>query len=64
MMLCNHPDYDYKHACFEAYNRWIAEYCDHDRHRLLGCGQTAMRSPEDGVRDLEEHQGARPSGAA
>lgn len=53
MMLCNHPDYDYKHACFEAYNRWIAEYCDHDRARLLGCGQTALRSPEDGVRDLE-----------
>ena len=27
MMLCNHPDFDYKHACFDAYNRWIAEYC-------------------------------------
>ena len=27
MMLCNHPDFDYKHACFQAYNTWIAEYC-------------------------------------
>ena len=27
MMLCNHPDFDYKQACFDAYNRWIAEYC-------------------------------------
>ena len=27
MVLCNHPDYDYKKACFDAYNRWIAEYC-------------------------------------
>ena len=24
MMLCNHRDADYKHACFQAYNRWIA----------------------------------------
>ena len=27
MVLCNHPDFDYKQACFDAYNRWIAEYC-------------------------------------
>ena len=38
MMLCNHPDFDYKHACFDAYNLWIAEYCARasrpaDRHR-------------------------------
>jgi predicted TIM-barrel fold metal-dependent hydrolase len=52
MMLCNHADYDYKQACFEAYNRWIAEYCSYDPLRLMGCGQTAMRSPEDAVRDL------------
>ena len=38
MLLCNHPDVDYQHACFEAYNRWIAEFCSYapdatDRHR-------------------------------
>jgi predicted TIM-barrel fold metal-dependent hydrolase len=54
MLLCNHPDPDYQRACFRAYNRWIAEFCDHAPARLLGIGQTALRSPEEGVRDLEE----------
>ena len=53
MMLCNHEDFDYKKACFDAYNRWIAEYCEHAPARLLGCGQTAMRSPEEGIADLK-----------
>jgi len=53
MQLCNHADPDYKHACFDAYNRWIAAYCDAHPTRLLGCGQTAMRSPEEGISDLE-----------
>ncbi|MEJ7584907.1 MAG: amidohydrolase family protein [Acidimicrobiales bacterium] len=52
MVLCNHRDFDYKHACFEAYNRWIASYCDTHPDRLLGCGQTAMRSPSEGIEDL------------
>jgi predicted TIM-barrel fold metal-dependent hydrolase len=52
MVLCNHDDFDYKKACFDAYNRWIAEYCAPHPHRLLGCGQTAMRSPEEGIKDL------------
>ncbi len=54
MMLCNHPDFDYKKACFDAYNLWIAEYCSAHRERLLGIGQTAMRSVEDGIRDLRK----------
>jgi predicted TIM-barrel fold metal-dependent hydrolase len=53
MVLCNHPDFDYKKACFDAYNRWIAEYCSAHPQRLLGCGQTAMRSPEEGIADIE-----------
>jgi uncharacterized protein len=52
MQLCNHHDFDYKQACFDAYNRWITEYCAAHPHRLLGCGQTAMRSPEAGIQDL------------
>jgi uncharacterized protein len=52
MQLCNHKDFDYKRACFEAYNRWISEYCSAHPDRLLGCGQTAMRSPEEGIADL------------
>ena len=36
MILCNHPDYDYKKACFDAYNLWIAEYCAAHPDRLIG----------------------------
>jgi predicted TIM-barrel fold metal-dependent hydrolase len=53
MVLCNHPDIDYKRACFVAYNRWITRYCSHAPHRLLGCGQTALRSVGEGIADLE-----------
>jgi predicted TIM-barrel fold metal-dependent hydrolase len=52
MQLCNHPDFDYKHACFQAYNRWIAQYCAPHPDRLLGCGQTAMRTVADGIADI------------
>jgi predicted TIM-barrel fold metal-dependent hydrolase len=53
MVICNHSDGDYKKAAFDAYNRWIAEYCGAHPDRLIGCGQTAMRSPEEGIADLE-----------
>jgi len=53
MAICNHRDVDYKRACFEAYNRWIAEYCSAHPQRLLGCGQTAMRTPDEGIADLQ-----------
>jgi uncharacterized protein len=53
MLLCNHPDADYKHACFDAYNRWLAEYVSVAPERLVGLGQTALRSVEEGVADLE-----------
>lgn len=54
MVLCNHKDFDYKRACFQAYNRWITDFCSADPNRLLGCGQTAMRSVEEGIADLHE----------
>ncbi|MGA2210409.1 MAG: amidohydrolase family protein [Acidimicrobiales bacterium] len=53
MQICNHRDGDYKKACFDAYNRWIATYCAASPDRLLGAGQTALRSPEEGISDLE-----------
>jgi len=53
MVLCNHPDFDYKKACFEAYNRWITQYCSAHPKRLLGCGQISMRSVKDAVAELE-----------
>jgi predicted TIM-barrel fold metal-dependent hydrolase len=53
MVLCSHPDLDYKHAAMQAYNRWIEGYCAAVPDRLFGIGQTAMRTPEDGIKDLE-----------
>jgi len=52
MLLCNHPDVDYKKACFDAYNLWISEFQSYDVHRLIGLGQTALRSVDEGVEDL------------
>src|SRR5665213_956938 len=53
MVLCSHPDLDYKKACFDAYNLWIANFCATDDTRLLGVGLTAVRTPEEGIADLE-----------
>jgi predicted TIM-barrel fold metal-dependent hydrolase len=53
MILCNLTDLDYKKACFDAYNRWIAGYCAAHPQRLVGLGQSAMRTPEEGIADLE-----------
>jgi predicted TIM-barrel fold metal-dependent hydrolase len=54
MLLCNLRDVDYQRACFRAYNLWISEFCATSPERLIGIGQTALRTPEEGVRDLEE----------
>ena len=53
MLICNHPDFDYKKACFDAYNRWLQAYCCHAPDRLVGMGQTAMRTVAEGIADLE-----------
>src|SRR5271169_2871788 len=53
MLLCNHPDVDYKKACFDAYNLWIAEFQSYAPDRLIGLGQTALRSVEEGIADLQ-----------
>lgn len=52
MVICNHPDFDYKKACFEAYNRWLLEYCAVAPDRLYGLAQVSMRSPEDGAAEI------------
>ena len=62
MVLCNHPDFDYKKAAMDAYNRWISEYCSVDPNRLIGLGQTAMRSPEEGIEDLHKMKAAGMKG--
>jgi predicted TIM-barrel fold metal-dependent hydrolase len=52
MVLCNHRDFDYKKACFDAYNLWIAEYCSAHPERLFGIGQTAVREVDEAIEDL------------
>jgi predicted TIM-barrel fold metal-dependent hydrolase len=54
MVLCNHADFDLKTAWFAAYNRWLAEYCAPHPDRLIGLGQIALRTVEDGIRELKE----------
>lgn len=53
MVLCLHPDIDYKTACFAAYNRWLANFCATSPERLLGVGQAAVRTVAEGVAELE-----------
>lgn len=53
MLLCNHPDLELKKAMFDAYNQWISEFCAVDPARLYGCGQSALRNPQEGIADLE-----------
>lgn len=53
MLICNHKDVEYKQSCFEAYNRWVSEYCAYDPSRLFGLGQTAAASVDEAIKDLE-----------
>jgi hypothetical protein len=52
MAICNHHDLEYRKQCFDAYNRWMAEYCaafpPAPRRRA-----TPMRSPAEGISDIE-----------
>jgi predicted TIM-barrel fold metal-dependent hydrolase len=54
MLLCNHDDFDYKKACMDAYNRWLQEFVGHAPDRLFGLAQAAMRSPEEGAKELSQ----------
>ena len=53
MVICLHPDVAYRKACFEAYNRWLEGFCEVDPRRLIGIGMAAVRTPEEGVQELE-----------
>ena len=53
MVLCNHPDINYKKACFDAYNRWLGAFCETDSDRLIGIPILSMRSPGEAITELE-----------
>ncbi|MET0370077.1 MAG: amidohydrolase family protein [Sphingobium sp.] len=52
MVLCGNPDADYRHACMVAYNHWLRDFVSEAPDRLIGIGQSAVRSVEDAVADL------------
>jgi len=52
MVICNHPDPDYKKACFDAYNLWLQEFQSAAPDRIFGVGQTAVRSVKEAVEDI------------
>jgi predicted TIM-barrel fold metal-dependent hydrolase len=54
MVLCNHPDWDFKAACFAAYNRWLAEFCATNPKRLIGMPMISMRSPAEALQELQQ----------
>jgi predicted TIM-barrel fold metal-dependent hydrolase len=53
MALCNHPDAEFKQACFSAYNRWLQQFQSAAPDRIFGLGQTAAISVKQTVADLE-----------
>ena len=62
MMLCNHRDADYKHACFQAYNRWITEYCSLRPDAAARSGADGDAHAAGGHRGPAAHQGRRSAG--
>ena len=54
MLLCNLEDFDYKKACFDAYNRWLQTFVAPAPKRIFGLGQIALRSVAEGIKELEE----------
>jgi len=52
MVLCGHPDPDYKSAAMWAYNRWLQGFVSEAPGRLFGIGQTAVRSVEEAIEDV------------
>lgn len=56
MMLNMHPDIDYKKACFDAYNRWLAGFCEAAPERLVGVGQATIRTVEEGIEEVRSYK--------
>lgn len=53
MVIYGNPDPGFQDACCWAYNRWLAEFVACAPQRVYGIGQTALRTVEEGVRDIE-----------
>lgn len=47
-------DPDYVRAGLQAYNRWILEFCEVDRNRLVAVAQTALFDQRQAISDLRQ----------
>ncbi len=54
MVMCSHKDYEYKSACFDAYNRWLQTFCDGAPDSLFGLAQTAVVSVDRAIEDFRK----------
>ena len=54
MVMCSHKDYEYKSACFDAYNRWLQTFCDGAPDSLFGLAQTAVVSVDSAIEDFRK----------
>lgn len=52
LFLLRHINRAFSAACAAAYTTWLADFCSEDPDRLIGCGASAVTSPDDAVRDL------------
>jgi len=53
MVICNHPDIDYKRACFHAYNRWIEDFQSGAPDRLFALPLTPVASVDEAIKDVQ-----------
>ena len=47
-------DLDYRVACMDAYNRWMAEFCNAGKGRLIGLGLVSLHDIESAQRQLKD----------
>ncbi|MSP43935.1 MAG: amidohydrolase [Alphaproteobacteria bacterium] len=52
MVLCTHPDMEYKAACMLAYNRWLQSFCADLPDRLFGLAMTPVRDVDSAIEDF------------
>jgi predicted TIM-barrel fold metal-dependent hydrolase len=53
MTLFSMSDVDLQRACFDVYNRWLAEFCAQDARRLYGIGLISLENIDAAVKDVE-----------
>ena len=53
LMFYGLDDADFRRACFRVYNDYVAEYCSHDRNRLVGVGMVDIEDIPAAVAELK-----------